>query len=62
MTPTEEIFLRRFQARSAVSTPELVAEIMAVYEAIRRLLSEEELAKAVADQTIFALVDEIVTG
>lgn len=59
MTPTEEILLSRYRARAAGLTPDIVAEILAVYEAIRRLLTEAELAEAIADGGIYALIDEI---
>lgn len=62
MTPTEEILFRRYLARAAGVTPDMVAQILVVYEAIRRLLTEAELAAAIEDMSVYALVDEIVNN
>lgn len=62
MSPTDEIFLSRYRARIAGLTPDLVAEVLNVYEAIRRLLTAAELDEAIADGSVFALIDEIVSN
>lgn len=61
MTPAEKALRDRFRRRSAAISPEIVSRQLAAYDLIRALLTESELARAISNGTLDAVLQRLLS-